>query len=76
MMRTLGRAKGRLGKRVRERYALVLEELSEMVRGLPSEGAQRLLSWPANRRLPPELRRLAVHLLDRWRQLTLHQRRE
>ena len=76
MRRTLGRAKGRLGKEVRERYAMVLEEFTEMVRELPSDGAQRLLRWSANRKLPPELRRLAVHLLDRWRQMTLHQRRE
>ena len=52
MRRMLGRAKGRFGKDVRERYAMVLEEFTEMIGELPSE-----------------LRRLAVHLMDRWRQV-------
>ena len=39
MKRTLGRAKGRLSERIRERYARVLERLSEIVRELPFDGA-------------------------------------
>ena len=43
--RTLGRAKGRLSERIRERYARVLDRLSEIVRELPFDGAERLLRW-------------------------------
>ena len=75
MKRTLGRAKGRLAENIRDRYGGLLDEISETVRELPPDGANRLLSWSRDRRLPPELRRLAIHQLERWRQMTVHQRR-
>lgn len=76
MRRTLGRAKGRLSEDIRDRYAQTLEQFREIVAELPDDGAERLMRLVGNRKLPTELRRLAVHLLDRWRQLTLHHRRE
>ena len=43
MKRTLGRAKGRLGKTMGTRYGGLLEQITEMVRELPTDGAERLL---------------------------------
>ena len=43
MKRTLGRAKGRLGKTMGTRYGGLLEQITEMVRELPADGAERLL---------------------------------
>ena len=74
LVRTLGRAKGRLKSTIRNRYGELLEQITETVRELPPDGADRLFRWSQNRRLPPELRRLVVHLLERWRQMTVHQR--
>ena len=45
-----------------------------MVRELPADGAERLVQWSVNRELPQKLRWLVVHLLERWRQMTVHQR--
>lgn len=75
MKRTLGRAKARLDDTIRDRYGGLLEKITEVVRELPPDGANRLLRWSGDRRLPRELRWLVVHLLERWRQMTLHQRR-
>lgn len=75
MKRTLGRAKGRLGKIIRDRYGGLLDQLTEIVWELPADGADRLFRWSVDRGLPSELRWLVVHLLERWRQMTLHQRR-
>lgn len=74
MKRTLGRAKGRLNKRVRTRYARLLEQISALVKELPVDGVAKLLRWYVNTALPPALRRLVVHLLERWHQLTVYQR--
>ena len=77
MRRTLGRVKGRLNEEdTRDRYAQTLEQFRDIVAELPEDGAERLMRLEGNRKLPTELRRLAVHLLDRWIQLTLHHRRE
>ena len=75
MKRTLGRAKRRLPRDIRDRYGGLLDQISEMVRELPPDGADRLFRWSRDRWLPPELKRLVIHLLERWRQMTLHQRR-
>ena len=75
MKRTLGRAKGRLGETIRTRYRGLLRQITEMVRNLPSDGTDKLLRWSGDRKLPSELHWLVVHLLDRWRQLAVHQRR-
>ena len=75
MRRTLGRAKGRLSKTTRIRHKALLDQLSEMVRRLPSDGARTLIGLSTRRRLPDELRWLVTHLLVRLRELTLHQRR-
>ena len=61
MKRTLGRAKGRLAEDIRDCYGGLLDEITETVRELPPDGANRLLRWSRDRRLPPELRRLAIH---------------
>ncbi len=42
---------------------------------MPSDGGQRLLEWSKDRRLPDELRRPVTHILVKWRELTLRQRR-
>ncbi len=73
MKRTLGRAKRRLGPVVRQRHGRLLEQITEVVRELPGDGAAQLLRWYLNTTLPPALRRLLVHLLERWHQLTVHQ---
>lgn len=75
MKRTLRRARARLSKQTRTRHEKMLNQLSEMVKQLPSDGARRLIGWSADRQLPDELRWLLTHLLVRWRELTLHQRR-
>ena len=75
MKRTLGRGKGRLKESVRKHYDGLLKQTTETVRELPSDGGDRLLRWSGNRGLPPEIRWLVVHLLERWRQMTLYQRR-
>ena len=75
MKRTLGRAKGRLPGNIRDRYGGLLDQITEMVRELPPDGANRLFRWSQDSRLPSELKRLVIHLLERWRQMTLHQRR-
>lgn len=75
MKRTLGRAKRRLSEVTRECYGGLLAQISETVRELPPDGADKLLRWSTDTRLPSELRWLAVHLLERWRQMTVHQRR-
>ena len=76
MKRTLGRAKGRLDKAIRTRYEGLLSQMTQMVRDLPPGGVDKLLRWAGDRTLPSELRWLVVHLLERWRQMTLHQRRQ
>ncbi len=75
MKRTLGRAKGRLPKKTRVRHKDLLDQLSEMVKDLPSDGARILLEWSTRGRLPDEMRWVVTHLLVKWRELTLHQRR-
>ena len=75
MRRTLGRAGGRLSKETRTHYKDLLDQLSEMVKQLPTDGAKRLFGWSADRQLPKELRWMVTHLLVKWRELTLHQRR-
>ena len=75
MKRTLGRAIGRLDENIRNQYGNLLDQITETVRELPPDGADRLFRWSQDRRLPSELRRLAIHLLERWRQMTVHQRR-
>ena len=76
MRRTLGRARGRLTKTARVRYKALLGQLSEMVKQLPSDGGRKLLRWSTDPGLPDELRWLVTHLLVKWRELTLHQRRD
>ena len=73
MKRTLSRAKRRLEWSIRDRYGGLLDQITRIVRELPPDGADRLLRWSSDRGLPPELRWLVVHLLERWRQMTLHQ---
>ena len=75
MRRTLGRARGRLAGATRARYKGLLDQLSEMVRDLPSDGGRKLLRWSTDPGLPDELRWAITHLLVKWRELTLHQRR-
>ena len=48
--------------------------MSQLVRELPADGDERLQQWARGPALPRELRRLVVHLPERWRQMTLHQR--
>ena len=73
MKRTLSRAKAKLRGSIRDRYGGLLEQITRIVRELPPDGADRLLRWSSDGGLPPELRWLVVHLLERWRQMTLHQ---
>ena len=61
MKRALGRATGRLAKAVRTHYGGLLREITEMIGQLPPDGANRLLRWSGDRRLPDELRWLVVH---------------
>ena len=75
MKRTLGRARRRLTKVKRDRYDELLNQIAETVADLPPDGADRLLRWSTDIQLPSELRWLAVHLLERWRQMTVHQTR-
>ena len=75
MKRTLRRARARLSKQTRIRHEGLLNQLSEMVKSLPSDGARKLMVWSSEMRLPDELRWLVTHLLVRWRELTLHHRR-
>ena len=56
------------------RYNPPQQNGTEPVRELPADGAARLHHWARDPALPRELRRLAVHLPERWRQMTLHQR--
>ncbi len=74
MQRTLGRWKGRLKLDLREAWGELLAQMSQLVKELPADGAARLHHWARDPALPRELRRLAVHLPERWRQMTLHQR--
>ena len=74
MQRTLGRWKGRLKPGLQETWGDLLAQMSQLVRELPPDGAERLHHWARDPALPRELRRLAVHLQERWRQMTLHQR--
>ena len=75
MRRTLGRARRRLPGNIRNRYGDLLDQITETVKELPPDSADRLFRWSRDRRLPPQLRRLVIHLLERWRQMTVHQRR-
>ena len=75
MKRTLRRAKARLSEQTRIRHEYLLDQLWQTVRQLPSDGARRLIGWSTDRRLPDELRWMVTHLLVKWRELTLHQRR-
>ena len=43
----------------------LLEQLSQLVRELPADGASRLQQWARDPALPRELRCLAVHLPER-----------
>ena len=74
MQRTLGRWKGRLKPDLREAWGELLGQMAQLVKELPADGAARLHHWARDPTLPRELRRLAVHLQERWRQMTLHQR--
>ena len=71
MQRTLGRWKCRLKPDLREAWG---ELLGQLALELPADGAERLHHWARDPTLPRELRRLAVHLPERWRQMTLYQR--
>ena len=75
MKRTLRRAKSRLSEPTRIRHEYLLDQLWQIVKQLPSDGARRLIGWSTDRRLPDELRWIVTHLLVKWRELTLHQRR-
>ena len=44
------------------------------MRIVPADGAEKLRHWARGPALPRELRRLAVHLQERWRQMPRHQR--
>ena len=48
--------------------------MAQPVRELPTDGSERLHHWARDPALPRELRRLAAHLQERWRQMTLHQK--
>ncbi len=74
MQRTLGRWKGRLKPDLREAWGELLAQMAQLVKELPADGSERLHHWARDPALPRELRRLAVHLQERWRQMTLHQR--
>lgn len=76
LRRGLGRAKSKLSDEVLERYGWLMEQMRELPRELPADGAQRLHRWARDKELPEELRLLAVRLLNRWRQMTLHRRRD
>ena len=74
MQRTLGRWKGRLKSDLREAWGELLGQMSQLVKELPADGAEWLQQWARDPALSRELRRLAVHLPERWRQMTLQQR--
>ena len=54
---------GRLARAIRARYKGLLDQLSEMVRDLPSDGGRKLLRWSTDPGLPDELRWAVIHLL-------------
>ncbi len=64
--RPLGRAKGRLAGDIRNRYGEVLDQVSETVRELPPDGANKLIRWSRDRRLPLKLRRSGVPNSTNW----------
>lgn len=74
IQRTLGRWKGRLKPGLREAWGELLSQMAQLVWELPADGAERMHHWARDPALPRELRRLAVYLQGRWRQMTLHQR--
>ena len=76
LRRGLSRAKSKMSEQIRESYGWLLEEMRELLKELPADGAEQLHKWAADKELPEELRLLAVRLLNRWRQMTLHQRSE
>ena len=59
---------------VREGWGELLGQMAQLIKELPADGAARLHHWDRDPALPRELRRLTVHLPERWRQTTLHQR--
>lgn len=75
MKRTLRRSIGRLKADARDSFSPLIDQIKKLVTELPDNGADRLRNWARSRDLPDELRWLVVHLLERWRQMTVHQHR-
>ncbi len=76
MKRALVRGICRLDDGIRNLQKCLLKEFKKMLWELPSDGAERLLRLAHNRKLPPELRRLVVHLLDIRSWMALSQLRQ
>ena len=61
---------------MQEGYGWQLEKMRELLKELPEKGAEQLHRWSRGKELAEELRLLAVRLQNRWREMTLHRRRE
>ena len=61
---------------MQEGYGWQLEKMRELLKELPDNGAEQLHRWSRDKEMSEELRLLAVRLLNRWREMTLHRRRE
>ena len=61
---------------MQERYGWLLEKMRKLLKELPEKGAEQLHRWSRGKEMAEELRLLAVRLLNRWREMTLHRRRE
>ena len=74
LKRALGRWKKRLSPDCRDKYADLLDQARQLLQDLPEGGSAQFHQWARDPALPRELRRLAVHFQERWRQMILHQR--
>ena len=72
--RALGRWKKRLSPDCRENYADLLDRARQLLHDLPEGGSAPFHQWARDPALPRELRRLAAHFQERWRQRTRHQK--
>ena len=74
LKRALGRWKKRLSPDCRENYADLLDRARQLLQDLPEGGSAPFHQWARDPALPRELRRMAVHFQERWRQMILHQK--
>ena len=72
--RALGRWKKRLSPDCRDKYADLLDRARQLIQDLPEGGSAPFHQWARDPALPRELRRLAAHFQERWRQRTRHQK--